>query len=201
MAEPASMTERRFAAAEGRRFMARALAKVGLPPGDADAVAEMMLFADLRGVDSHGIVRLPSYVARLKAGGVNPTPDIRVVNDAPGDGAGRWRQRHGPSRHAPRRAPRHRQGPAGGRCLGRHAAQQPCRRRRLLCHDGAAARHDRALSRGREQQPHGAHGRDRGAARHQSDRRRHPDPGRAADRARHRHHRHLGRQAPPRRRQ
>jgi LDH2 family malate/lactate/ureidoglycolate dehydrogenase len=77
------MTERRFAAAEGRRFMARALAKVGLPPGDADAVAEMMLFADLRGVDSHGIVRLASYVARLKAGGVNPTPDFRVVNDAP----------------------------------------------------------------------------------------------------------------------
>jgi L-2-hydroxycarboxylate dehydrogenase (NAD+) len=75
--------ERRFAAAEGRRFMARALAKVGLPPGDADAVAEMMLFADLRGVDSHGIVRLQSYVARLKAGGVNPRPSIHVVNDAP----------------------------------------------------------------------------------------------------------------------
>jgi LDH2 family malate/lactate/ureidoglycolate dehydrogenase len=79
----ASDTGRRFAAAEGRRFMARALAKAGLPQADADATAEMMLFADLRGVDSHGIVRLPSYVARLSAGGVNPRPHIHVVSDAP----------------------------------------------------------------------------------------------------------------------
>jgi L-2-hydroxycarboxylate dehydrogenase (NAD+) len=83
MAEGDSKTERRFAAAEGRRFMGRVLAAVGLSPADADATAEMMLLADLRGIDSHGIVRLPSYVARLRSGGVNSRPDIRIVSDAP----------------------------------------------------------------------------------------------------------------------
>jgi LDH2 family malate/lactate/ureidoglycolate dehydrogenase len=83
MAETDITTERRFAAAEGRRFMGRALASAGLAPEAADATAEMMLLADLRGIDSHGIVRLSSYVARLKAGGINPRPNLRVLNDAP----------------------------------------------------------------------------------------------------------------------
>jgi L-2-hydroxycarboxylate dehydrogenase (NAD+) len=77
------MDEQRFAAAEGRRFMASALAASGVAREDADATAEMMLFADLRGVDSHGIVRLPSYIARLRAGGINPRPDISIIAEAP----------------------------------------------------------------------------------------------------------------------
>lgn len=76
-------SEQRFAAIEGRRFMASALAASGVPHDDAEAVAEMMLFADLRGVDSHGIVRLSGYIARLKAGGINPRPDIKIVAEAP----------------------------------------------------------------------------------------------------------------------
>jgi LDH2 family malate/lactate/ureidoglycolate dehydrogenase len=82
MAEPKTAT-RRFAVEEGRRFLGRAFAAAGLPEADADAVAEAMLFADLRGVDSHGIVRLPGYLKRLKAGGINPRPRIRVVQEAP----------------------------------------------------------------------------------------------------------------------
>ncbi len=83
MAVADTTIERRFAAAEGRRFMGRVLAKAGLAPVDADAIAEMMLLADLRGIDSHGIVRLSSYVGRLRAGGINPRPNLRVLNDAP----------------------------------------------------------------------------------------------------------------------
>ncbi|HUZ74649.1 MAG TPA: Ldh family oxidoreductase [Stellaceae bacterium] len=73
---------RRFAAEEGRRFMSRALAAAGLPDADADAVAEAMLFADLRGVDSHGIVRLPTYIRRLRAGGINPRPRIHIARES-----------------------------------------------------------------------------------------------------------------------
>jgi L-2-hydroxycarboxylate dehydrogenase (NAD+) len=73
----------RFAASEGRRFMRDALEASGLCAADADATAGMMLFADLRGIDSHGIVRLPAYVARLKAGGINPRPEIRILEEAP----------------------------------------------------------------------------------------------------------------------
>ena len=82
MSDPKT-TARRFAVEEGRRFLGRAFAAAGLPEADAGAVAEAMLFADLRGVDSHGVVRLPGYLKRLKAGGINSRPRIRIVQEAP----------------------------------------------------------------------------------------------------------------------
>ena len=43
----------------------------------------MLVWANLRGVDSHGVLRIPSYVASIERGGMNPTPDIQVVVDTP----------------------------------------------------------------------------------------------------------------------
>src|SRR5262245_47930257 len=60
-----------------------ALAAVGLPGLDAAKVAELMTEADLTGADAHGVFRLPQYVRRLKAGGVNPKPAIQVTRTAP----------------------------------------------------------------------------------------------------------------------
>src|SRR3989442_1312906 len=59
------------------------LAKMGLSAGDAGKVAELMTEADLTGADAHGVFRLPQYVRRLRKGGVNPRPDIRVEKTAP----------------------------------------------------------------------------------------------------------------------
>src|SRR5215470_14043033 len=59
-----------------------ALFAVGLPGADAAKVAEMMLEADLTGADAHGVFRLPQYVRRLRAGGINPRPAITVTETA-----------------------------------------------------------------------------------------------------------------------
>jgi L-2-hydroxycarboxylate dehydrogenase (NAD+) len=59
------------------------LIRIGLPAGDAAKVAELMTEADLTGADAHGVFRLPQYVRRLSAGGINPRPDIRVQRTAP----------------------------------------------------------------------------------------------------------------------
>jgi LDH2 family malate/lactate/ureidoglycolate dehydrogenase len=64
-------------------LIADALGTVGLPGPDAAKVGELMTEADLTGADAHGVFRLPQYVRRLKAGGVNPRPDIRVTKTAP----------------------------------------------------------------------------------------------------------------------
>ena len=56
---------------------------MGLPAADAAKVAELMTEADLTGADAHGVFRLPQYVRRLRKGGVNPRPDIRVEKTAP----------------------------------------------------------------------------------------------------------------------
>jgi LDH2 family malate/lactate/ureidoglycolate dehydrogenase len=64
-------------------FILRAFTAAGVPAGDAQTLASLMVEADLRGSDSHGVIRLPLYVRRLRAGGVNATADIRVVSDRP----------------------------------------------------------------------------------------------------------------------
>ena len=59
-------------------FAAACLEQLGLAGQDAGLVAETLVAANLRGVDSHGIVRLPHYAARLRNGTVKARPDIRV---------------------------------------------------------------------------------------------------------------------------
>ncbi len=53
----------------------------GLPPADAAVEAEVLVWANLRGVDSHGVLRIPSYLDAIKKGNMNPVPDIQVVQE------------------------------------------------------------------------------------------------------------------------
>lgn len=53
----------------------------GLPATDAAIVADSLVDADLRGVSSHGVVRVPTYVKGVKDGTINPRPNVRVVYD------------------------------------------------------------------------------------------------------------------------
>jgi LDH2 family malate/lactate/ureidoglycolate dehydrogenase len=73
--------EVRVAAAPLAAFVARAFVAAGLPGADAQTVAGLMVEADLRGSDTHGVIRLPLYVRRLRAGGINAAPNIRLVSD------------------------------------------------------------------------------------------------------------------------
>jgi LDH2 family malate/lactate/ureidoglycolate dehydrogenase len=62
-------------------FISRALQSVDIPPDDANVVAGLMAQADLQGSDGHGVIRLPQYVKRIRAGGINTRPNIHVVQD------------------------------------------------------------------------------------------------------------------------
>ena len=64
-------------AQDAAAFARRLLARYGVPEHDADTVASCLVLADLRGVDTHGIRRLPVYVDRLRRGLINPTPRLR----------------------------------------------------------------------------------------------------------------------------
>ena len=57
--------------------------KIGCSAADADMATRVLLSADMRGVDSHGIARLSGYVRLWEAGRVNPTPDIKIVHETP----------------------------------------------------------------------------------------------------------------------
>jgi L-2-hydroxycarboxylate dehydrogenase (NAD+) len=73
----------RIPAATLSAFIKRALEAAGLPSTDAETVAGLMVEADLRGSDTHGVIRLPLYLRRLKAGGVKARPNIRIVQEKP----------------------------------------------------------------------------------------------------------------------
>ena len=53
------------------------------PREDASWIASLLVRANLRGHDSHGVIRIPHYVHALKAGEVNPTPSIKTEMETP----------------------------------------------------------------------------------------------------------------------
>jgi LDH2 family malate/lactate/ureidoglycolate dehydrogenase len=69
----------RVSADRMRTFISHAFEKTGVPASDASILAELITEADLRGTDTHGVFRLPLYVRRLRAGGINLRPNIRTV--------------------------------------------------------------------------------------------------------------------------
>ena len=56
---------------------------IGCPAAQAELAAEVLLSADLRGVDSHGVARLSGYVRLWEAKRVNAKPNIRIIHETP----------------------------------------------------------------------------------------------------------------------
>ena len=66
-----------------RDFIATALEHLGMPVDDSARVAALMAEADLQGSDGHGVIRLIPYSKRIRAGGINLRPNIRVIEERP----------------------------------------------------------------------------------------------------------------------
>ncbi len=58
--------------------------RLGMPEDDARRSADTLLYADLRGIDSHGVSNMMrAYVAGLQSGEINPAPQWKLERDAP----------------------------------------------------------------------------------------------------------------------
>lgn len=53
----------------------------GVAEADAATVADILVDADLSGVETHGVMRLPIYVRRFRAGTLNPAAEIKTVRE------------------------------------------------------------------------------------------------------------------------
>jgi len=78
-----------------RDFVRKVFMAYDLPEADAAIVADHLVEADMRGVYSHGVIRVEQYTARYRERAMNPKPNIRVVSETSGtalvdgdDGAG-----------------------------------------------------------------------------------------------------------------
>ena len=78
------MTDERRVSADRLRGFVRALfVAAGVTEAHASVTADRLVEADLRGRTGHGVIRVPSYVERIKAGGINLEPDIRIRYETP----------------------------------------------------------------------------------------------------------------------
>lgn len=66
-----------------RKFTHAVFLKLGCSEVDAEKATDVLLAADLRGVDSHGIARLSSYVRLWEIGRINSAPQIKIVHETP----------------------------------------------------------------------------------------------------------------------
>lgn len=58
-------------------------ARAGIPAGDAEMIARVLVTTDMRGVHSHGVVRLARYLDCIRAGGIKPAAELEVLNETP----------------------------------------------------------------------------------------------------------------------
>ncbi|MCA6214131.1 MULTISPECIES: Ldh family oxidoreductase [Thermococcus] len=63
------------------RFCVEAFVKAGVPKEEAEIVSEHLVEASLRGVDSHGVIRVPYYIEGIRKGLVNARSNITIVKE------------------------------------------------------------------------------------------------------------------------
>jgi LDH2 family malate/lactate/ureidoglycolate dehydrogenase len=69
------------AASDLRAALAAILTGWRVPPDQASVIAELLVEADLRGVDSHGAHLMSMYVSRLSSGHLSPATTVRTLRD------------------------------------------------------------------------------------------------------------------------
>lgn len=65
------------------KFVFDTFIKMGCSEADAATATTVLVAADVRGIDSHGVARLPGYIRLWEAGRINTTPNIRIIHESP----------------------------------------------------------------------------------------------------------------------
>lgn len=60
-----------------RSFCFQLLTHAELNKEDAEAVSDSLVESNLRGIDSHGVARLPHYLERIRQKSINPRPEMK----------------------------------------------------------------------------------------------------------------------------
>lgn len=64
-------------------FVQRIFVVAGFSQADATTIADVLVWAHLRGIDSHGMLRIPTYLGFIEKGDMNPTARPHVAVDLP----------------------------------------------------------------------------------------------------------------------
>ncbi len=82
MAEEAAGGARVMASPKGlKEFCTQLLQKLGVPHQEAEVTADTLVSANLRGVDTHGVMRMTYYTAKLRSGVIKPKVDLTPIRE------------------------------------------------------------------------------------------------------------------------
>ena len=65
------------------QFTKNVFQSIGCSEEDADLATEVLLSADLRGIDSHGVARLIGYVRLWETNRINAKPNVQIIHETP----------------------------------------------------------------------------------------------------------------------
>ncbi len=78
---PGAEGERRIPHGQLTQIASAMFATCGMRHDDAALLADTLVESDLRGIHSHGVLRIPDYVAKMTTGGVDPKGAPRIVRE------------------------------------------------------------------------------------------------------------------------
>jgi len=68
---------------ELRDYVVRVFSALGVPEGDAELTADVLILADRRGIASHGVARLGRYVKGIREGTILPVTRMKIIKETP----------------------------------------------------------------------------------------------------------------------
>lgn len=81
--EPTENQVLHISASSGHALAGAILENHGVSSKSSKLIADSLIRADLRGVDTHGINRLAGYIARVESGLINPNPSLEFEQRTP----------------------------------------------------------------------------------------------------------------------
>jgi LDH2 family malate/lactate/ureidoglycolate dehydrogenase len=66
-----------------KQFVISVFTAIGCSDADAELAADVLVSADARGIDSHGVARLAGYVRLFDHGRLNTKPNIKILHESP----------------------------------------------------------------------------------------------------------------------
>jgi len=78
---------KKYSAKNLHSFSYKIFKSIGCVDEEAKLASDVLISADLRGVDSHGVARLSGYIRLYEKDRLNPNPNIRIIHETPSTAA------------------------------------------------------------------------------------------------------------------
>ena len=73
----------KYSVVELKKRVVKVAVTAGITESDANTIAEVLVTTDMRGIHSHGVVRIARYLDCIRAGGIKPAAELEILKESP----------------------------------------------------------------------------------------------------------------------